>query len=195
MQRMNFWRCCLLGLLLAQLALAGCAMPRTTVPRVLAAPHAFSGPVNGGCYLATLTTCRIHIDRWQPIVTDQGQKLVGFQLSAVPVGSNSSSLLYDFRSDVSNPPAGSYLPSLVKKDFAAQCSVTYELALYAKDSADLDFEAVGRTNEFQCPAAATPTPPPTATSGPTPIATVSPHASPTATTLPGWQNYLPVIRD
>ena len=31
--------------------------------------------------------------------------------------SNSGALLYDFRSDVSNPPGGSYLPSLVKQDF------------------------------------------------------------------------------
>jgi hypothetical protein len=175
-----------LGLILPALALSACAPPGSAVPSALAAPHVVSGPVNGGCYLDTAASCRLHVDKWQPIVTDQGQKLLGFQLLAVPAGSSSGALLYDFRSDVSNPPGGSYLPSLVKQDFAAQCGAAYELSLRAKDTADLDFEEVGRTNMFQCPAAAV-----TPTASPTPEGT--PSATPPSTPAPGWENYLPFV--
>lgn len=177
----------LMGLVVLLLVLAACSAGRPAVPVALAAPNVFSGPVNGGCYLDTITTCRIHIDRWQPIVTDQAQRLIGFRLMAFPEGLGTGSILYDFRTDVSNPPGGSYLPSLVRKDFAAQCSLTYTLSLRAKDSGDLDFEEVGRTTTFQCPAAATPTPTATATAGPSPTPTV------TGTPAPGWDLRLPVI--
>lgn len=141
--------------LLALLLLSACAAPGPAVPAVLAAPNAFSGPVSGGCYLTTLTTCRIQVDQWQPIDTDPGQKLLGFQLWALPAGAPLGSPLYDFRSDISNPPLGSYLPSSVRQGFAAQCGAAYQVSLRAKDSGDLDFEEVGRTNTFHCPAART----------------------------------------
>ena len=159
--------------------LVACSAQTAVVPRAVAAPNVFSGPVNGGCYLDTTTTCRIHVDRWQPIVTDPGQKLLAFRLLAVPGDVATGSTLYDFRTDVSNPPTGSYLPSLVKKDFAAQCGATYSLSLRAKDSADLDFEEIGRTNEFRCPTAAVATPTPTPTLEPTPEL--------------AWQLYLPDV--
>lgn len=120
---------------------------------ILAAPNIFSGPVNGGCYLQTVTTCAIHVDSWQPVVTDAGRALVGFQLAAQAQGASGSAVLYDFRTDVSNPPIGSYLPSLVKQDFAAQCGVSYHLTLRAQDSGDLSFEETGHTEVFACPAA------------------------------------------
>jgi hypothetical protein len=163
--------------------LACCSAETAVVPSALAAPNVFSGPANGGCYLDTVTTCRIQVDRWQPIVTDPGQKLLAFQLRAVPGGSGTGSVLYDFRTDVSNPPVGSYLPSLVKKGFAAQCGATYSLSLRARDAGDLDFEEIGRTNTFQCPAAVVVEP------SPTPGVTVTPTGTPS----PTWQLYLPAI--
>lgn len=187
----------ILGLLPLLLALIACSAQGRTVQRVSAAPNVFSGPANGGCYLDTITTCRIHVDNWQPIVVDTGQKLAAFQLLAVPGGSVDGSVVYDFRTDVSNPP-GSYLPSLVKKDFAAQCGVSYQLLLRAQDTGDLDYEEVGRTNEFQCPMAATATPSPTATTMATPGATATTTATPEVTVtatapVPAWRVYLPAI--
>jgi hypothetical protein len=182
----------ILGLI--TLALSACSPSETAVPSALAAPNIFSGPVNGGCYLDTEAICRLHIDNWQPITADPGQKLVGFQLLAVPDGSASGALLYDFRSDVSNPPGGSYLPSLVKQDFAAQCGAAYQLSLRAKDTADLDFEEVGRTNMFQCPEEAVT---PTATASVTPETTpsVTPTNTPPGTPAPGWEVYLPFVAE
>jgi hypothetical protein len=164
----------ILGLI--TLALSACSPSETAVPSALAAPNIFSGPVNGGCYLDTEAICRLHIDNWQPITADPGQKLVGFQLLAVPDGSASGALLYDFRSDVSNPPGGSYLPSLVKH------------------TADLDFEEVGRTNMFQCPEEAVT---PTATASVTPETTpsVTPTNTPPGTPAPGWEVYLPFVAE
>jgi len=141
-------------LLLAVIALsAGFILVRPRPAPIMAAPNVFSGPVNGGCYLQTVTTCAIHVDSWQPVVADTGQALVGFQLAAQAQGASGSAVLYDFRTDVSNPPIGSYLPSLVKRDFAARCGVSYRLMLRAQDSGDLSFEEIGRTEVFTCPAA------------------------------------------
>ncbi|MBP8948851.1 MAG: hypothetical protein KBG73_08415 [Candidatus Promineofilum sp.] len=142
----------LLLLLAAVVAVAVLWRPRSAP--VVAAPNVFSGPVNGGCYLQTMTTCAIHVDNWQPIVPDAGQTLAGFQLAAQASGAAGRTLLYDFRTDVSNPPTTGYTPSLVKRDFAARCDTTYHLLLSARDSGDLSFEEVGRTTEFTCPAAA-----------------------------------------
>lgn len=175
---------------------------------VLAAPNAFSGPVQGGCYLDTPVQCRIHIDSFQPVVTDQGTKLVGVQLAALREESAAFVTLYDFRTDVSNPPSGSYTLSRVRQDYAADCGVTYVLALLVRDTGDLNFEQVGQTNAFTCPAAATPTatPSPTATATPSPTATPSSAATPSPTSSPtptgtpgatpppgGWALYLPSV--
>lgn len=142
------------GVLLLALALliAWGVARRPPAREALAAPNVFSGPVNGGCYLETPASCRIHVDNWQPIVPDTGRVLRGFQLVAQADGA-AEAMLYDFRTDVSNPPSSSYRPSLVKQDFAARCGVTYHLALKAQDSDDLSPEEVGRTTQFLCPAA------------------------------------------
>lgn len=193
MTRRTLFPLSLMGLVVLVLALAACSADRPTVPVALAAPNVFSGPVNGGCYLDTITTCRLHIDRWQPIGIAANQKLEGFRLVALPGEAATGMILYDFRTDVSNPPSGTYLPSLVKQDFAAQCSTTYRLVLLAKDSGDASYKEVGRTDDFQCPAAATPTP----TATPTATATAGPSPTPTVTgtPAPGWNLRLPVIVD
>jgi hypothetical protein len=104
---------------------------------------------------ATPTSCHIHVDDWQPITSDPGQRLVGFRLVAQAAGALGPATLYDFRTDVSNPPSGAYRPSLVRQEFAARCDVVYQLSLQAQDTGDPSFEALGRTNEFRCPMAAT----------------------------------------
>lgn len=159
-------------------------------PGVLAAPNAFSGPVNGGCYLETPVECRIHIDGWQPIVTDQGQRLVGFQLSAQRLGHAGITLLHDFRTDVSNPPAGAYYPSQVRQDYAAACGTTYVLMLSVKDTSDLSFEQVGQTTTFTCPMGAMSTATPTPTATMTPMVTATASSTPSA---PDWQAFLPAV--
>lgn len=120
---------------------------------VLAAPNSFSGPVNGGCYLATPTTCRIHVDSWSLISNDSNEILRGFQLSAQAGGATDETLLYAFSTDVSNPPRGTYQPSPVRRDFAARCDVVYQLTLRVQGSGDPAPVEAGRTNEFACPAA------------------------------------------
>ncbi|MFO7664383.1 MAG: hypothetical protein R6X18_17570 [Chloroflexota bacterium] len=180
------WRLTLLmpGILPVLMVLVDCSTNTPSGPLVLAAPHVFSGPVNGGCYLDTVTTCRLHIDNWQPIVIDPNTSLEGFQLKAYRSGAPAGLILYDFRTDLSNPPGNSYLPSRVKKDFAADCGTSYQLSLTAKDSGDLSFEEIGRTNDFSCPAAATATPTTMPTATITPEATIPPSA--------GWKLLLPI---
>lgn len=140
------WR---LLLLLPLVGLAVFLMVRQRAPAavVLAAPNVFSGPVEGGCYQATRTTCSVHIDSWQPIAIGGGQRLRAVQLQA------NGLVVYDFRTDVSNPPAGSsYRPSAVRQDFAARCGQSYVLTLLAQDTGDAGLVVVGQTNAFTCPA-------------------------------------------
>lgn len=181
---------------------------RAESPVALAAPSAFSGPVNGGCYLRTVTACSIHVDRWMPLTVDSGVAIDGFRLEAQQAGSIMFNNLYDFRSDVSNPPRTSYLPSLVRRDFAAACGTTYELRVLVSVVGDDTFTETGRTNSFACPEAATPTPTntPTPTDTPTPTntPTLTPTATPTGTLeataeftatppVPELRVYLPVV--
>lgn len=171
------------GLALAAVGfLAALLYPRgeTAAPVALAAPNAFTGPVNGGCYLRTEIECGIHVDNWQPLVVDQGLKIDAFRLGALRDGNQNFSTLYDFRTDVSNPPTGNYLPSLVRRDFAAACGATYQVRVMVSVVGDNSFKEVGRTNQFTCPEAATPTP----TNTPTSTPTNTPTNTPTATATP-----------
>lgn len=158
---------------------------RAETPVALAAPSVFSGPVNGGCYLRTITECSIHVDRWQPITVDPGQPIDAIRLGAKRDGARNFGNLYDFRTDVSNPPMSSYLPSLVRRDFAAACGEAYVLRVLVSVENDDGFVETGRTNSFTCPEAATPTPTrtptPTATATSTPTPTSTPTATPTGT--------------
>jgi hypothetical protein len=109
-----------------------------------AAPEVFSSPINAACIRVSPTVCKLHVDPFT-IQIAPANRLEAFQLRA------NSSLLYDFRSDVSNPPSGSYTPSSVKLDFAASCGITYTINLLARDSADTDFLNAGQVEEIICP--------------------------------------------
>jgi hypothetical protein len=60
--------------------------------------------------------------------------------------------IYDFRTDVSNPPGADYSPSMVALDFAAQCGKKYTVNMIAKDTSDANPLNYGQTAEFTCPA-------------------------------------------
>lgn len=161
---------------------------RPAAPVVLAAPNAFSGPVNGGCYLRTPVECAIHVDSWQPVVVDPGVAIDVIHLGARRDGTGGFANLYDLRTDVSNPPRGSYKPSLVRRDFAAACGVSYELRVRVSVAGDNALVETGRTNRFTCPAGATPTPTATATATATRTPTATPTRTATATaTRPAGQ--------
>ena len=142
----------ILGALTALLLLILPEQP--TAPRPALALSEFTGPVNGGCYAQLDTRCTIRVDAWQPIAVTAGQKLKGFQLQANGLP------LYNFRTDVSNPPAGAYLPSPVKIDFGVRCGATYSLTLLAEETGGGGLTPVGSTGAFTCPLLATPTPKP-----------------------------------
>lgn len=158
---------------------------RPAAPAV-AAPNAFYGPVQGGCYLATEVSCAVHIDGWQPIVVNPGRRLVGFRLGLQNVVTGKTTILYDFRTDLSNPPSD-YVPSLVRGDYAAACGETYAVILSVRDSGDQDYGQTGMTNAFACPDAPTPTP----TATPQPTATAQPTA--TVPFIPAWYVFAPVV--
>jgi hypothetical protein len=140
----RLWLLALLPLLVVvMVALAG-RRPQPAV--VIAAPNAFGGPVNGGCYLATATTCKIRVDHWSPVMITSGARLEKVQLWA------NGQLLYDFRTDLANAPTGSYQLSPVRQDFAARCDQSYVLDVLVQDSDDDALVSVGLTNPFTCPA-------------------------------------------
>lgn len=116
-----------------------------SVSIVDAAPDVFASPINAGCVKVTPLYCKIHVDPFT-IQAGAGQRLVAFQLRA------NGELMYDYRTDVSNPPGGNYSPSLVKKDFAARCGRTYTINLLARDTGDSGFLNAGQVENVACPA-------------------------------------------
>jgi hypothetical protein len=109
-------------------------------------PAGFASPINGGCYIADDNTCKIHIDPFVININDgAGAKLEQFTLYA------NGSPIYDFRTDVSNPPGVDYSPSMVMQDFAAECGESYVVNMIAKDSTDANPLNYGQTTEFTCP--------------------------------------------
>ncbi len=146
---------CLLG------TLAAILLVPTALAGRQAAPQVFSSPINVSCVRVSAYECRLQVDAFT-IRVDPLNRLQAFQLRA------NNSLLYDFRTDVSNPPAGDYSPSSVALDFAATCGAAYTVNLLARDSADANFLNAGQAEEVVCPQAE---PTPTPTLGPTPTAT------------------------
>ncbi len=123
-------------------------------PRIVAraagptAPEVFASPVNGGCYIAAAGQCRLHID---PYTVNVG---TGQRLDRVQVMANGS-VVYDFRTDVSNPPpatGSTYTLSPVALDFAATCGTTYYINVVGKNLTDPSSFNLGQTAQFTCPA-------------------------------------------
>jgi hypothetical protein len=77
-----------------------------------------------------------------------GRRLVALRLQA------NGKTIYDFRTDVSNPPPSSgstYSPSVVMQDFAAVCGETYTVNILGQDSGDPSFLNMGQFEEVVCP--------------------------------------------
>jgi hypothetical protein len=131
----------------AALALPGLARPDEAPAGAAAAPEVFSSPINGGCYIAAPGQCRLHVDPFTVNIVP-GRRLSTLKLQANGV------TIYDFRTDVSNPPpfsGSTYAPSLVAQDFAAVCGRTYVLNLLGQDTGDSNLLNMGQTTEFTCP--------------------------------------------
>jgi hypothetical protein len=166
------------ALLMSLIALLIPASVRAPQRAAISAPNLFSGVINGGCYAHAGFQCSIRIDAFQPISVDSGNALLAMQLRA------NGTTVYDFRSDVSNPPGGLYLPSNVALDFAARCGEPYVMTLHARQTSSTEFQLLGTTNEFVCPLLETPTPTPTPTSSQTPTSTQTPTPTSTPTRTP-----------
>jgi hypothetical protein len=90
------------------------------------------------------SVCKLHVDPFT-IQVATGQRLVAFQLRA------NGQVLYDYRTDVSNPPLGNFAPSPVRLDFAATCGRTYTVNLLARDTSDTAFLNAGQAENIVCP--------------------------------------------
>jgi hypothetical protein len=152
---MQLKRILLLALLAAFLmAIFAIAFPAPAGPLPASADvNIFASPVQAGCYRAKPTLCKIHVEPFT-INLANGQKLVYFQLLASRSGAGSSSVIYDFRPDLSNPvpfSGNTFTPSRVAKDFAAQCGETYSISLQGRDTGDPNPYNLGSTAQFTCP--------------------------------------------
>jgi hypothetical protein len=112
--------------------------------RAAAAPEVFASPFQGSCYLATPRTCKIKVDPFT-VYLNPSDQLKAIQLQA------DGQTIYDYRSDLSNPPSGSYTPSLVRRDFAARCGESYVLNLLVTDSSSPAYTNAGQTATIACP--------------------------------------------
>lgn len=126
--------CCLL------LAVPAAAQKQPALAKV------FASPINAGCYIAGPDDCRIHVDPFTININDgAGARLVQFDLYA------NGTVIYSFRTDVSNPPATDYTPSAVALDFAATCGVVYTVNVVGRDTLDANPLNLGQTAPFTCP--------------------------------------------
>lgn len=137
----------LAALVLGGFTLGGRIVPALASPPQLLPPDAptvSTGPIHAGCVQVTPSICRIHVDPFT-IQMPVGQTLKAFQIRL------NDQVVYDFHTDVSNPPSGSYTPSAVKKDFAAACGHTYAVQLFARDSSTAFLVQTGQADQVTCP--------------------------------------------
>ena len=113
---------------------------------IQAAPEltVYASPIHAGCYLATKSTCKIRVDPFT-INNLTNSPLYAFQILA------NNHLVYDFRTDASNPPIGNYSPSRVKMDFAATCGKSYTINLIGRDLANPSYYNLGQAGNVVCP--------------------------------------------
>jgi hypothetical protein len=122
-------------------------------PPAQAEPAIYASPVHAGCYLVKNDRCKIHVEPFA-INLASGQKLVRFQLVTTRAGTGAQTVIYDFRPDQSNPvptSGSTFTPTLVAKDFAATCGLSYTLSLQGMDTGDAGLLYLGTTHPFTCP--------------------------------------------
>jgi hypothetical protein len=135
------------------LALAAALFFFTRSKQAMADINIYASPVQGGCYIANRNDCRIHLDPFTINITT-ASKLVLFKLVAFEMPGGAQTVIYDFRTDQSNPAPSSgttYTPSLVAQDFAATCGHSYEISLQGQDSSNPSVFNLGLTSVFTCP--------------------------------------------
>ena len=146
------WKCARSLLFIFLICLLGLGLEHK--PAAQGAVNIYASPVQAGCYLARHDQCKIHVDPFT-INIASGKKLVFFQLVTIQAGSGAQRVIYDFRTDQSNPVpfvGNTYTPSMVAKDFAATCGLGYSLSLQGQDSGDMGPFNLGLTHQFTCPA-------------------------------------------
>ena len=114
--------------------------------RASAATTVFSGSLQGGCYLATQTSCKIFVEPFT-IAIAPADELLGFRLEA------NGQLLYDFvtPANLQGPrPTGNYTPSTIALDFGVSCGETYTVNLLALDTGNTDYVDIAQTDSFTC---------------------------------------------
>jgi len=113
-------------------------------PAAAATTVVYAGTLNASCYRAAPTVCKLEVAPYQ-VAT-----LFGIRLEALQLQANGHAI-WDFRTDVSNPPAGLYAPSPVALDFGAVCGRIYEVRLLADDTSQDDLTLVAQTGMVVCP--------------------------------------------
>lgn len=146
------WKCARSLLFISLICLV--ALGLGPKPAARGAVNIYASPVQAGCYIARHDQCKIHVDPFT-LNLASGTKLVFFQLVTIQAGNGAQRVIYDFRTDQSNPVpfvGNTYTPSLVAKDFAATCGMGYSLSLQGQDSGDAGPFNLGLTQQFTCPA-------------------------------------------
>jgi hypothetical protein len=121
------------------------------LPRLASA--IFASPVQAGCYIAAANDCRIHVDPFTVNIAS-ATKLAHVRLVAINTGTGIQTVVYDWRSDQSNPVPSigtTYSPSIPNLDIGVGCGKTFELSLQGRDTGDANDFNLGLTNAFTCP--------------------------------------------
>lgn len=121
--------------------------------QAMADTEIFASPIQAGCYIAARNDCRLHVDPFT-INIATSSKLVLFKLVVIEMPGGTQTMIYDFRTDQSNPAPSlgtTYSPSLVAQDFAATCGRSYEISLQGQDTSSPSIFNLGLTNVFTCP--------------------------------------------
>lgn len=124
---------------------ASAALATAALAPGAAVAAAAGGPIQAACF-ATRGGCRIQVAPFQ-IDIAPGQHLERYEVRVGGVR------VYDFRTDVSNPPSFSYWATMPERGFAARCARSYVVSAAAQDSGDRALQALGATAEIECPVA------------------------------------------
>lgn len=102
-----------------------------------------SSPFAAACFAAR-RGCRVTVDPFT-LQVPPGQHLARFQIGL------GTSTVYDFHTDRSNPPSGSYTPTMPRLGFAARCSASATARLSAQDTGDGAPVILAETTSIVCP--------------------------------------------
>jgi hypothetical protein len=105
----------------------------------------YASPIHAGCRTAGASTCVITVEPFS-IQMSPGIALSRFQIWV------DSSVVYDFRPDVSNPPLGpSYTPSQVALGFSVLCASARTVHLVGSTADNPSLFLLGSTGPIDCP--------------------------------------------